>query len=616
MDADLYKRSLDVFLAVEPLPESERPAALERACAGDAALRAEVESLLAQGASQTLLFDRTPQATPTQTQNRVARIAFESGAHGRWDEEQRQFLHQRIRLLAVILPIAILAVLFRAFFSLRAISRLATLPAVVMGVAFFTLLGVSVGAFFLRSPSQRTLRGFELGMTSSAALAVFSWCHAWLTTGVALEVPYAPEIENGLRTAYWAISPDLVTTHFRSGPSLVGFPLANLWGMLAGIYGLIIPNTPRRGVAGVAVLIVAAIVNTVVASAVNPAFAPLAVQNLLSAVVPIIIFGGVGLYGGLKFQALRRAAFTAKQVGQYRLKKLLGKGAMGEVYLAQHWLLARPCAVKLIRPEQAGSGDWLVRFEREVQAMAQLTHPNTVEVYDFGYTEEGSFFYAMEYLPGMTLDALVRAQGPLPPGRAVYLLRQVCGALAEAHKKGMIHRDIKPGNIFVCERGGAHDVVKLLDFGIVHVRSLETPEPRPAAELPATGAPLLTLAGQILGTPAYMAPEQLRGHHPDARSDIYCLGGVACFLLTGKPPYEHDSLEALWSAHLKEPVPQLRARVPDLPEDVEALVTRCLAKAPEERFQDVGALAAALGATSSASAWDSAKAEAWWRARG
>jgi serine/threonine-protein kinase len=391
------------------------------------------------------------------------------------------------------------------------------------------------------------------------------------------------------------------------------------WGTLASFYSFIIPNTFRRGAAMVVGLSAAPTALIGAAALHNPGLRPLVVPNALSCFAVAALFGGVGLYLGLSFQALRRAVFDAKQVGQYRLMQLLGKGAMGEVYLAQHRLLRRPCAVKLIRPDQVDSQEWLSRFEREVQAMALLTHPNTVEVYDFGRTDDGAFFYAMEYLPGATLDALVHAHGPVPPGRAVHFLRQLCGALAEAHAKGLVHRDIKPGNIFVCERGGMKDVVKLLDFGIVYVAASEgqPPAARAAGEPGASEASAhLTRAGQIMGTPAYMAPEQVRGELPDARSDIYSLGCVGYFLLTGKPIFEHDTLEALWSAHLSAPAPRLRDRVPDMPEDLEAVIARCLAKSPEERFQRVTEVAAALEATGAAGAWDRGKAEAWWRTHG
>ena len=215
---------------------------------------------------------------------------------------------------------------------------------------------------------------------------------------------------------------------------------------------------------------------------------------------------------------------------------------MGEVYLAEHQLLKRPCAVKLIRPDRVTDPTALARFEREVRLTATLSHPNTVEIYDYGRTEDGTYYYVMEYLPGLSLAELVDRHGPLPPGRAVYLLRQVCQALREAHAAGLIHRDIKPSNIFAARRGGMDDVAKLLDFGLV----------LPAAW---TVAPHLSEEGQILGTPLFMSPEQAMGGRPlDERSDIYSLGAVAYYLLTGRPPFDADGGLRVMIAHVHDPV--------------------------------------------------------------
>src|SRR5262249_41007788 len=201
-------------------------------------------------------------------------------------------------------------------------------------------------------------------------------------------------------------------------------------------------------------------------------------------------------------------------------------GGMGEVYRAEHLLLRRPCAIKLIRPERAGDLQNLRRFEREVQAMATLTNWHTVEVYDYGHAADGTFYYVMELLPGLTLDQLVRQYGPLPPARAVHLLRQVCVALREAHAVGLIHRDIKPSNVIVGERGGLPDVAKLLDFGLVRSVGLS-----PSGER-------VTQTGSVVGTPSYMSPEQASDSpEVDVRSDFYSLGAVAYFLLTGRPPF-------------------------------------------------------------------------------
>jgi eukaryotic-like serine/threonine-protein kinase len=274
---------------------------------------------------------------------------------------------------------------------------------------------------------------------------------------------------------------------------------------------------------------------------------------------------------------------------------------MAEVYLAEHQLLKRPCAVKLIRPGVAPDTWAMQRLDREVRLTARLSHPNTVEVYDYGQTEDGTYYYVMEYLTGLSLDKLVDHHGWLLPGRVVYLLRQVCGALREAHAAGLIHRDIKPSNIFAARPGGLGDVAKLLDFGLV----------LPAAIL---GEATLTGEGEILGTPDYMSPEQAKGSHKlDGRSDLYALGAVAYYLLTGRPPFVADGRSAVLIAHARDPVePPSRVR-PGIPDDLEGVVLRCLAKSPDRRFPDAEALEQAFGACDCAGDWDQGRAAQWWQ---
>jgi eukaryotic-like serine/threonine-protein kinase len=277
---------------------------------------------------------------------------------------------------------------------------------------------------------------------------------------------------------------------------------------------------------------------------------------------------------------------------------------MGDVYLAEHRMMKRPCAIKVIHPSKADDPQALARFEREVHATAQLSHWNSIEIFDYGRAEDGTFYYVMEYLPGLSLSQLVERHGPLSPARVVYLLTQVCDALAEAHAAGLIHRDIKPGNIFSAVRGGQYDVAKLLDFGL-------------AKPLIAGGDSRvqLTQTGSITGSPLYMSPEQALGDsEPDARSDVYSLGAVAYFLLTGMPPFTSDQPLKVIIAHIsKEVVPPSLLRS-DIPADVEAIVLRCLAKAPDDRFQDVASLAQTFAQSSVAGQWDRDQAADWWQA--
>jgi serine/threonine-protein kinase len=260
--------------------------------------------------------------------------------------------------------------------------------------------------------------------------------------------------------------------------------------------------------------------------------------------------------------------------------------------------------VKLIRPESAGNPRALERFEHEVRATARLSDPNTVEIYDFGRAEDGTLYYVMELLHGLTLEELVVLHGPLPAGRVIYLMRQACDALAEAHAAGLIHRDLKPSNLFSARRGGRYDFVKLLDFGLV----VETAERDPAdadAEL----------AGR--GTPQYMAPEQVTGgRRIDVRTDLYAIGGILYLLLTGRAPFEGDTAAAVIAMQAHDPViPPSRIR-PDVPRDLETIVMRCLEKDPDQRFREADEVAHALASCAANGEWDAHTAREWWRQHG
>jgi serine/threonine-protein kinase len=328
-------------------------------------------------------------------------------------------------------------------------------------------------------------------------------------------------------------------------------------------------------------------------------------ERIVGNMMTLVIASALAIYGTAVLNRLRREAFEARRLNQYRLGRPLGVGGMGEVYLAEHHLLKRPCAIKLIRADRAGDPTALLRFEREVQATARLSHPNTVEIYDYGRTNDGTFYYVMEYLRGLTLEDLVARHGPLPAGRVVYLLRQACGALAEAHGAGLIHRDLKPGNLFAARRGGLFDVAKLLDFGLVKPQDEDDRDAGMSRE------------GFVRGTPQYMAPEQVTGgRQVDGRCDLYALGGVAYFLLTGRPPFDGPSAVAVMIAQARDPVePPSRCRA-EVPADLEAVVLRCLAKDPAGRYADAEALERALAGCAAAADWDAARAASWWAGQG
>jgi serine/threonine-protein kinase len=310
----------------------------------------------------------------------------------------------------------------------------------------------------------------------------------------------------------------------------------------------------------------------------------------------------VGVYGTHIINSARREAFKARQFGQYRLLDRLGSGGMGEVYRAEHVLLKRPCAMKLIKPGDDADAAAIARFEIEVTATSKLTHWNTVEIYDYGHTEDGTFYYVMELLPGLSLEDLVARHGPLPPGRVVHLLRQVCGALQEAHDVGLIHRDIKPANIFAAQRGGVFDVAKLLDFGLVKERTSRR-----------TGESAAGF-GSFSGTPLYMAPEQASAYEDvDGRADIYALGAVAYFLLTGKPPFAGTNVVQLLAAHASTEVAPPSKVNAEVPEDLERVVLRCLEKRADDRFPNATGLGQALAACECAANWTDETAATWWR---
>jgi serine/threonine-protein kinase len=375
------------------------------------------------------------------------------------------------------------------------------------------------------------------------------------------------------------------------------------WVYVVIAYGTLIPNTWRRCLAVVGVIWVSPLVLVAVLSLWGrPLPADVALQVLGGLAFWVGVAVAIVVFTSYRIEFLGRQADEARRLGQYVLKERLGAGGMGEVYLAVHVLLRRPCALKLVRPERAGDPRHLSRFELEVRTTATLTHTNTVQVFDYGHTEDGTFYYVMEYLPGLTLGELVKRHGPLPAGRAIHFLRQLCGALGEAHAIGLIHRDIKPSNVIVCQRGGVDDTAKLLDFGLV---------------LPPTGGPddeKLTQEGAIPGTPAYMSPEQAGGEeNVDARSDLYSVGALAYFLLTGQPPFADRSPARVLAAHLYEPPVPLTQHRPEVPGDLQAVVMRCLAKEPIERFADAESLEAALANCHSCGEWSSKEAARWWR---
>jgi serine/threonine-protein kinase len=307
----------------------------------------------------------------------------------------------------------------------------------------------------------------------------------------------------------------------------------------------------------------------------------------------------------------------AREMGSYQIGELIGSGGMGQVYRATHRMLARPAAIKLIRPEMVGEGSGeqaqlaLKRFRREAEAAASLRSPHTVELYDLGVTEDETMYFVMELLEGMTLEGLVAREGPLPPARAIHIVRQVCESLAEAHAAGLVHRDIKPANIHVGRLGLTWDFVKVLDFGLVKSTAEKTDA------VPGVAGPSLATAGGLTpGTPAYMAPEMTVGEPVDARADIYAVGCVAYYLLTGRLVFEGENAMQVMLKHVTEtPVPpSVRAARP-MPDGLDQVILACLAKEPDDRPQTAADLSRMLTDIRGVR-WSPEQAAEWWRVNG
>ncbi len=299
--------------------------------------------------------------------------------------------------------------------------------------------------------------------------------------------------------------------------------------------------------------------------------------------------GALTLVGGHMIWSLRRQVFAARSLGRYRLKRRIGAGGMGEVWAAHHHALRRDVAVKILRPETRGDAAAIARFEREVRATADLVHPHTVRVFDYGVTEDGLWYYAMELLDGKDLHQVVASGGAVAPPRAARFMWQAAKALAEAHARGIVHRDLKPENLFVTAIGGEGEFIKVLDFGLAKLARGERQHTQAPPQVALTGE------GWAVGTPKWASPEVVSGNEADARSDVYGLGTVLYYLLTGAPPFDYPDLGKILLAHVREEVTPPSRRVSHaIPAAVESVTLRCMAKDASHRYGNAGELAAAL----------------------
>ena len=378
------------------------------------------------------------------------------------------------------------------------------------------------------------------------------------------------------------------------------------------IYGLLIPGSWKKAALSVGPLVVIAMVIPVAAGAfIIPADGSTeelqySVPEEMSLIGAHVGLGAlIAIYGAHVMNTLRLEAFAARRIGHYQLESRIGQGGMGEVWKVSHRFLARPAAMKVIKHDSSsGSEDATTaakRFEKEAQATARLQSPHTVSLYDFGIAMDGTFYYVMEFLHGLDLDSLIQNYGPQSSERCIHFMSQVCESLAEAHHHDMIHRDVKPANIFICRVGLREDFVKVLDFGLVKTK-LDMDHSR------------LTKVG-TLGTPAYLAPEQARGKDEiDGRADIYALGCVAYWMLTGKFVFEADSAVQMAIDHMKKaPAPPSQRTSIPIPAELESVILDCLAKEPVDRPQDALELQARLLAVPLETPWTKDRAREWWR---
>ena len=400
-------------------------------------------------------------------------------------------------------------------------------------------------------------------------------------------------------------------------PNALGLALLNSWApqsttvrplssitVLILIFGMLAPSRPSK------MLIAASIAASMDPLAVWIAhLRGLPVPSPISALLlfyPNYVCAVIAVVPARLARRFGRQIREARALGSYELIQRLGEGGMGEVWLARHRLLARSAAIKLIRPDVFSDGrpdrlaTALRRFEREARATAALTSPHTVRVFDFGVTDEGRFYYVMELLNGCDLESLVKTFGPLPAARALFLVRQVCRSLSEAHRMGLVHRDIKPTNVYVCRMGVQYDFVKVLDFGLVRHEYR-------------ADASTLSAEHIAMGTPAYMAPETILGREPDRRVDIYAVGCLLFFLLTGQPVFPSRNCMELLMQHLHDvPVPPSESAEQTVPKPVDDLVRACLEKDPACRPTSVDEVFQRATIDMSGEGWNEESARVWW----
>jgi len=495
----------------------------------------------------------------------------------------------------------------------RQITKRLQLVAITYSLAFFfadvvasALMGGDVAARFKDLSAWIPTFGSILLGIAVAIIATSSrlrW-QSKIDVGLAFEVLAC----YGIAISQYVLPPDL-----RSQPMVLHVLSPSWVGIWMIFYSVVVPAPPRKTL--IALLASASAAPVIIWLSLRAAhLTDLMTTPMFLAhhVLPYLICAGMAYVGARVVYNLGKDVTRARALGSYELVERLGRGGMGEVWRATHHFLARPAAIKFIRPEAIAGVDsseartMLKRFELEARATASLTSAHTVNLYDYGMADDGSFYYVMELLDGLDCDDLVRRFGALPPARVVHLLTQMCESLDEAHSRGLIHRDVKPANIYVCRSGNRFDFVKVLDFGLVtqhHTRDHDDTR--------------LTLPNHAIGTPQFMPPEVALGKEIDGRTDLYALGCVAYWLVTGRALFQGESLLDVISKHLNaSPDPPSRHARHEVPPELDALILACLEKEPARRPGTARELAARLRAIPLADRWGDAQAEAWWEDHG
>ena len=480
------------------------------------------------------------------------------------------------------------------------IERLAVFSAVIAGLWGFGLaMDTLVVPLLLGQARQSSDIAIEIGGLGVSAAMYFYVRHADHTfdtkASAGLLFMIATAVGVGLLNTL------AMTVRLPAGPQV------SWTAVLILIFSMIAPATPRRMLA--ASLIAASMDPVVTWLAYFRGFPVLPPLTTFLHYLPNYITAFVAMVPSHLYQRLGRRLREAQDMGSYRLVELLGRGGMGEVWRAEHRLLARSAAIKLVRPELLGGGTdadprtILRRFEREARATAQLTSPHTIQVFDYGQTNDATFYYVMELLSGRDLESVVKDFGPLPADRAIFLLRQVCHSLADAHARGLVHRDVKPANIYLCRMGLDYDFVKVLDFGLVKYRDRGSVQQS-----------FMTLDHQATGTPAYMAPEIILGNgEVDRRADVYALGCVAYYLLTGQLVFEADTPMKMLMQHVQAvPLPPSKRTEMPIPPELDAIVLACLQKDPDKRPQNAEELLGIARNCRTCEGWTQAAAKSWW----